>query len=397
MKNNSRLLISAALLGAVLFGFPAWGDDAENKKTDRQPDEQRGKGFVREESGKFLFEKETFGGNGRTCATCHGKETGKFSIEEAQARFAEDPNDPLFRPIDSDDGVGNTYTRLLTTGTVRVDVPLAPNVKLVADPSATHVTLFRSTPTTKNVTTLQHFLMFDGRESSADLPRQALGAVHQHTENTVEPTAEQLEKIAEFERTDKRFFSSKALREFAAGGPAPVLPPGRTPAEMRGRLFMNANRQCGVCHSGPMLDTTTEFETRLGAGSQIAGIGAGLLLGPASEAFDADGNFIIHPNNPNQNQAFEITLPDGSSFVALFPDLGRAAITGDPNQIIDFKIQTLWGIKDTAPYFHDNSARTLEEVVDHYQRFFQLVDNPADFVQLTEQDKADIVAYLKLL
>ena len=27
-----------------------------------------------------------------------------------------------------------------------------------------------------------------------------------------------------------------------------------------------------------------------------------------------------------------------------------------------FKIPTLWGVKRTAPYFHDNSANTLEEV-----------------------------------
>jgi cytochrome c peroxidase len=274
---------------------------------------------------------------------------------------------------------------------------LAPNVTLVADPTATHVTLFRSTPTVKNVTTLQHFLMFDGRESSADLPRQALGAVHQHTENQIEPTTEQLERIADFQRTDPRFFSSPELRRFAGGGPAPQLPPGRTPSEKRGREFMNPNRQCGVCHSGPMLDTTTEFETRLGAGSQLAGIGAGLLLGPPEEAIDADGNLTIHPNNPNPNQAFEITLPDGTLIVAIFPDLGRAAITGNPDQILDFKIQTLWGIQHTAPYFHDNSARTLEEVVDHYQRFFQFVGDPAAFIPITDQDKADIVDYMKLL
>jgi cytochrome c peroxidase len=46
-------------------------------------------------------------------------------------------------------------------------------------------------------------------------------------------------------------------------------------------------------------------------------------------------------------------------FVA--PDPGRALITGDPNDLLNFKIATLWGIKDTAPYFHDNSARTLED------------------------------------
>jgi cytochrome c peroxidase len=390
MKPHLQLLISAALLSAVLSASAREDDDENGAGQDQ-------KAAGHDKNGKFLFEKETFGGNGRTCSTCHGKETGKFSIEEAQHRFAKDPNDPLFRPLDSDDGVGNSFTRLLATGTVRVDVPLAANVKLVTSPAATRATFFRGTPTTRNVTTLQHFLMFDGRESSSDLPHQALSAVHQHAENLVEPTIEQLGKIAEFERTDERFFSSKALKRFAEGGPAPKLPPGKTASEKRGREFMNSNRQCGVCHSGPMLDTTSEFDTRFGAGSQINGIGAGLLLGPPGEAFDSDGNFVIHPNNPNPNQAFEITLPDGSSFVAVFPDLGRAAVTGDPDQIIDFKIQTLWGIKDTAPYFHDNSARTLEEVVDHYQRFFQFVDSPADFIQITDQDKADIVAYIKLL
>jgi hypothetical protein len=44
-------------------------------------------------------------------------------------------------------------------------------------------------------------------------------------------------------------------------------------------------------------------------------------------------------------------LPDGSSFGFVTPDLGRAAVTGNPEQILDFKIPTLWGIKDTAPYF----------------------------------------------
>jgi cytochrome c peroxidase len=49
-----------------------------------------------ERNGKFLFEKETFAGNGRTCVTCHGKKTGTVSINEIQDRFANDPNDTLF-------------------------------------------------------------------------------------------------------------------------------------------------------------------------------------------------------------------------------------------------------------------------------------------------------------
>ena len=48
----------------------------------------------------------------------------------------------------------------------------------------------------------------------------------------------------------------------------------------------------------------------------------------------------------------------------------------------------------TAPYFHDNSAKTLEEVAAFYTNMFA---NVPDAVQLTPQDEADMVAYLKLL
>jgi cytochrome c peroxidase len=38
-----------------------------------------------------------------------------------------------------------------------------------------------------------------------------------------------------------------------------------------------------------------------------------------------------------------------------------------------FDIPGLRGIRKTAPYFHNNSAATLEEVVDHYVEFFKRV------------------------
>jgi len=47
----------------------------------------------------------------------------------------------------------------------------------------------------------------------------------------------------------------------------------------------------------------------------------------------------------------------------------------------------------TAPYFHDNSARSLEELAEHYTFFFETLVG----ITLTKQDEADIVAFLKLL
>jgi cytochrome c peroxidase len=386
MKTHVKLLTSAAILTLAISGFPRRAASATAEEAA-----DHGK------NGRFLFDKETFGGNGRTCATCHSKKTGTFSIEEAQERFAKDPNDPLFRSPDSDNLDGQSFNRLLTTGTIKIDVPLASNVKLIANPAATTATIFRGTPTTRNTPTLQQFLMSDGRESS--LQHQALSAVHQHTQNTIEPTQEQLDKIADFEKTDQRFFSSKVLQEFAKGGPPPQLPPGNTTAEKRGRQFLNPNRQCGVCHSGPMLDTSSEFDQLSTPGSRFHSPGAGLQLGRLDQAFDAGGNFILEPSSPNANQAFEFTLADGSTALVVAPDPGQALITGDPNHAFNFKIPTLWGIKDTAPYFHDNSARTLEEVMDHYNRLFQFINDqvPDLFPLMSDQDQADIVAFLKLL
>jgi hypothetical protein len=70
-----------------------------------------------------------------------------------------------------------------------------------------------------------------------------------------------------------------------------------------------------------------------------------------------------------------------------------------------FKISTLWGVKDTAPYFHNNGAKTLRDAVAHYQRFFNFTEaqdpvgsrSLGGFIVLTDNDVDDIVAYLKLL
>jgi hypothetical protein len=53
-------------------------------------------------NGQRLFGDAAFGGNGRTCSTCHDKATGTLSPRRAQA-VRQGPNDPLFRHDGSDD------------------------------------------------------------------------------------------------------------------------------------------------------------------------------------------------------------------------------------------------------------------------------------------------------
>ena len=68
-------------------------------------------------------------------------------------------------------------------------------------------------------------------------------------------------------------------------------------------------------------------------------------------------------------------------------------ITGQLSDLNLFRIPTLWGAKHTAPYFHDNSAATLAQLVQHYSDYFAIVGVGA----IPADAQADIVAYLDLL
>src|ERR1041385_2940801 len=78
--------------------------------------------------GKKLFDSETFGGNGRTCRTCHSETTGTHSPQDVQQLFKTHPNDPLFLADGSDDGNGHGTTRIQRDATIMISVPMAPNV-----------------------------------------------------------------------------------------------------------------------------------------------------------------------------------------------------------------------------------------------------------------------------
>ena len=345
--------------------------------------------------GDRLFRKETFGGNGRTCETCHSRSTGTLSPQEVQERLQKEPNNPLFLHDGLDDGLSGT-SRIEQHATIRVVRPLPPNVRIAEDPLATSVVVFRGIPTTLNTPALDSALMYDLRART--LSDQALGAIHDHAQSTVEPTPEQLALIADFQRTDKSFFSSDVLQDFASGGPAPVLPPGKTASQQRGRLmFVEAEFTpgstkgiCALCHTGPMLNQTSPFNRTAPPGARIANIGV------------SERNLLNLPE-------YTFLIDDGFGDVqsVRMPDLGIPLTNPRPPGVPPpfvrhpaffagmFKIPSLWGVKSTAPYFHDNSVKTLDELAEFYADMF--ATNPDFPIQLTAQDEADMVAYLKLL
>jgi cytochrome c peroxidase len=130
-------------------------------------------------------------------------------------------------------------------------------------------------------------------------------------------------------------------------------------------------------------------------------------LPPAAPPFDGGGGFNIEFDDDGNPLV-------GPNFVPQFfsTDPGRAAITGSPYDFEAFDVRSLRGIAKTAPYFHNNTAETLEEVVelysDHLLSRFPSLTQPGEKEHdpdgdigveeiFTAEQKSDLVAFLQRL
>ena len=211
--------------------------------------------------GRRLFEEETFGGNGRTCVTCHSRTTGTVSPADAEQRFAADPADPLFVADGSDDGLGQGVSRMLADATVLMKIPLPQNVALKDDPDAKFVTVRRGIPTTLNTPALDPVLMLDGRQPNLDKPGSRS---HPRSRAKRHRSHDRTAIVNREVSVDGPVLQLIELRNFANGAAPPQLPSGRTASEKRGRRFFEdippdatgKDGLCAGCHSGSMLNET---------------------------------------------------------------------------------------------------------------------------------------------
>lgn len=84
----------------------------------------------------------------------------------------------------------------------------------------------------------------------------------------------------------------------------------------------------------------------------------------------------------------------------VYKDVGRERFTGQPGDNGKFKIPTLRNIALTAPYMHDGSLKTLEDVIEHYNSGGKNHPNKSQLIRplkLAERDKKDLLAFLKTL
>jgi cytochrome c peroxidase len=355
------------------------------------------------------------GGNGRACADCHMPEGDAYQLspDQALSRYRQllaalehnhKADDPLFRAIDADDfrlhgESANDYSNLTELGLIRITLPLPPNIKLI-DPQTNQVSdeafvdVWRAVPSLLNVRITgpdnvkplslrgpnpTGGYQLDGRFST--LQEQAFNAMLSHVQIKGSPDSRLLNRIAAFEGT---IFSSDSVRALANAmetrtTPLPDPDPPLTPLEQEGKeVFLRA---CGQCHgnggSHPSQSTPIDFGSPAIARYQRIQSAC-----PRPAGF---GFMQCSAQMMKNVRTYEITQ-DGVKQRITTSDPGRGLLTGNVADFGFFDNPQLRGISRTAPYFHNNSASTLDDVLDHYDAFFRFVvlNNPTAPILTTD-------------
>ena len=353
----------------------------------------------------FDRELKGLGSNGRACADCHmAADHFQLSPADAEARFQRlqirrerhpDADDPLFRPIDADDFRTNgdnaaDFSNLRQNGLVRITFSLPPNIRLIdpatnAPSAEAFVDVWRSVPTVNDVAltgpdgvnpwprgpNVFGGYQLDGRV--ATLQEQALGALTNHAQVQHAPPQRLLDDLSSFQRVLFTNHRVRALSDAVREGTTPLPDPDPRLNELEQQGKAVFERACSQCHGGPGQSTTQAPAVRYHDISSQCPRPVDAKV-PARFAFAA-----CPPRLARNARTYEITLADHTTIRRTSSDPGRALLTGfvgglpgqdDWNK---FDVPGLRGIRKTAPYFHNNSAASLEEVVDHYMEFFKRV------------------------
>jgi cytochrome c peroxidase len=354
------------------------------------------------------------GGNGRSCADCHMPSEGfqlspaaaqfRFDALQAKREFDKNADDPLFRPVDADDFRINgdnaiDFSNLVENGLIRITMPLPLNVNLI-DPATgqptdeTSVDLWRAVMPVPNVAITgpdgvlpiwppgaprspimgqdpngpnrQGGYQHDARFGT--LQEQARGALFAHAQVSVEPPVRMLDDLAAFQQT---LFSSPGV-ELLAGTilsgstPFPDPDPELNEFEQQGKVVFN--RACAQCHGGALHPSGSTPETTF-----VRPLARYHNIQTACPRPATDGYAPCPQRLARNARTYRITRADGTFQFVTTSDPGRLLLTGQPTDLGVMEVTQLRGISRTAPYFHNNSAATLEEVLDHYVAFFARV------------------------
>ncbi len=372
----------------------------------------------------------SLGTNDRACVSCHQVGEG-WSVTPlgVQLRFLQtDGMDPIFRnhdganspllDVSTVEARRSAYSLLLERAVIRIGLPVKADsefeLSVVDDPygwaSATQLSLFRRPLPTTNLRFLGT-VSWDGRNTIAadptnvhlSLKNQSNGASVNHAKVAAPIADDVREAIVAFETSittaQAYSFRAGALDGFGArGGPdllqsAPfTVGMGAPPAEVFsvfsawGELpnwaFTQGARDVA---EGEQIFTTKTFGP---FGGTCSGCHDAQNVGGNSgfEMFDVG---ISAPARRASNVPLYTFRNKTTGETLSTTDPGRALISGKWADMNKFKVPGLRALSARAPYFHDGSAKTLGDVVRHYDEQFA--------IGLTCDETRKLTAFLEAL
>ncbi len=338
---------------------------------------------------------------------------------------------------------------LLSRGLIRIALDVPANAEFIIDGiddpndcgyNSNDTSLYRRPLPSTNLRFLSA-VMWDGRESSPtttvlqDLANQANDATLGHAQAAHDLSADERQSIVAFETG---LFTSQA-RDRAAGNLQSQGANGGPVALSRQAFFTGINDVVGLNPSGAAFDPNVftifaawqrihgddadpwaEARRSVARGEQIFNTRPITLSGVRGLNGTTFSNGVTVPativgtcttchDTPSAGDHsvkapldIGLTDPSRAPYLPVYTlrristgetitttDPGRAMITGRWADISKFKGPILRALAARAPYFHNGSAMTLDEVLDFYESRFAL--------GLTATERADLIAFLRSL
>lgn len=350
------------------------------------------------------------------------------------------------------EGRRQAYSLLITRGLIRIALPVPPGAEFtvinVNNPygcsDLSTLSMYRRPLPATNLGFLST-VMWDGRESTppstqkitypdtgqllADLSQQAIDATTGHAQGLI-PTTAQVQDIVTLEtslRTAQAYDYQAGLLNAlgATGGPVALASQpffigindsfpasfgfNPTGAAFNPNIFslFNAWMNSQNAARASIARGQAVFNSKPITISGVAGINDVVALpasfsgtcGTCHDSPNAGDHSVSVPLNIG---VADVTSPLDVSYLPVFTimnnatgavvqttDPGRALITGKWTDIGKVKGPVLRGIASRAPYFHNGSAGTLADVLNFYDKRFN--------IGFTAQEKADLIAFLNAL
>jgi cytochrome c peroxidase len=203
-----------------------------------------------------------------------------------------------------------------------------------------------------------------------------------------------------------------------SAGPTPM-----TTSQLRGLLVFQTKGRCVACHGGPELSNAAvgtvssvgPSERMIMADMQVRVYDTGYYhigVRPTAEDGGLAGADPVAGLPLSQSEYLRQRICNNSGEVLMIPGRPGDGISMAPLSCNDqiarggfFKAPQLRNVALTAPYFHNGSQLTLEQVVEFYNRGgdfntfgeeHQYMDADIDLLGLTLQDKQDLVEFLRV-